>query len=90
MGGPGSGGWNRLTNEEHMVRGTYRRDRHERRAAWLPPAVAAARAALAEEIESRAMALLERAHRGRRWNLRRVHQALAHLKASNQLWRGIL
>jgi|SRR5581483_1296504 len=28
MGGFGSGGTNRLTAEEHIVRGTFRRDRH--------------------------------------------------------------
>lgn len=37
MGGRGSGGWNRLTEEQHRARGTYRRDRHAVRVPSVPP-----------------------------------------------------
>jgi len=41
MGGPGSGGHNRRSTEEHLARATYRADRHGAKVVSLPPSPAA-------------------------------------------------
>src|SRR5262245_26324250 len=94
MGGPGSGGHNRRSPEEHLLRGTFRADRHRvgglRAAArpLYPDHVWHARAALADRLERTAILILTR--KRTRTTLRPVYVAIRLLATADRLWRRLL